>query len=104
MYRRSFLAPALMLCLWAGAVSDLAWAQAATPAQEPGQSTPAPATPPSEKTPDAASQAPAAAPAATPAQQPAPAPGPAGAQPPTNSPPLVRFIELTFPTQGNQSV
>jgi len=32
------------------------------------------------------------------------APAYIGTQPPTNSPPLVRFVELTFPTQGNQSV
>src|SRR4029077_1941188 len=115
MYRWSFLAPALLLCLWTGAVSDEAWAQAPAPASDPGQA-PAPAVPPSEKAADPA-QSPSPAPAdkpAAPAQQPAvpapqaaapqPPPAAAGTVPPANSPPLVRFIELTFPTQGNQSV
>ena len=115
MYRWSFLAPALLLCLWTGAVNDLAWAQSPAPASDPGQTTPAPAVPPSEKAAEPAqspSPAPAdkpAAPAPPPAvpapQAAAPQPGPAtGTLPPANSPPLVRFIELTFPTQGNQSV
>src|SRR6478672_8097200 len=109
MYRWSFLAPALLLCLWTGAVNDLAWAQSPAPASDPGQATPAPAVPPSEKAAEPA-QSPAPAPADKPAapapQAAAPQPGPAaaGTVPPANSPPLVRFIELTFPTQGNQSV
>src|SRR6478735_4598328 len=118
MYRRSFLAPALLLCLWTGAISDVAWAQAPAPAIDPSQATPtpAPAVPPSEKAAEPA-QSPSPAPGdkpAAPAPQPAvpepqaaaPQPGPAtvGTLPPASSPPLVRFIELTFPTQGNQSV
>jgi|KBSMisStaDraftv2_1062788.scaffolds.fasta_scaffold20760_2 outer membrane protein insertion porin family len=116
MYRRSFLAPALLLCLWTGAISDVAWAQAPAPASDPSQATPAPAVPPSEKAAEPA-QSPSPAPGdkpAAPAPQPAvpepqaaaPQPGPAtvGTLPPASSPPLVRFIELTFPTQGNQSV
>ena len=63
---------------------------------EPGPATPAPAEPDT-----------APAPAGPAPQNPAPAP--VGAQapavlPPEGSPPLVRFIQVTFPTQGDVSV
>jgi outer membrane protein insertion porin family len=48
--------------------------------------------------------APAPAPVDSPAQAPGPSPEPPRRLPPPDSPPLVRFIEIAFPTQGNVSV
>jgi outer membrane protein insertion porin family len=104
MYRRSLQVPALVLCLWGAFASGTAGAQAPGPAPAPAPAE-KPADPPAA--PPTGAQTPAApAPETPPATQPAPAaqPGSLGTLPPANSPPLVRFIELTFPTQGNQSV
>jgi outer membrane protein insertion porin family len=112
MYRRSFLALALTLAVWAGAMTHTARAQAPEPApsQQPPPAPEKPAAPPE------APPAPGPAPVPPPSEAPAPAPQPApaaapeapkatvGALPPAGSPPLVRFIQLTFPTQGDASV
>jgi outer membrane protein insertion porin family len=114
MYRRSLVAPALVLCLWAGAFCNVAWAQA--PASDPGQAKPAQSTPPTEAAPSSTQAPPPPEKPAAPAQQAPAAPegkqapaapegsGAASALPPANSPPLIRSIQLTFPTQGDQSV
>ncbi|MDE3154397.1 MAG: BamA/TamA family outer membrane protein [Acidobacteriota bacterium] len=68
-------------------LADLLTPSATQAAQPPATPAPAPGTPPATPAP------------ATPAQ-----PKYTGPLPPANSPPLVRTIELRFPTQGNVSV
>ena len=92
----------LTASLWAGpAMAGQAGVQAPAPVPDPSGQPPAPPADPDRARP------PAGTPGA-PGQPPpadAPAPAPAGATlPPADSPPLVRFIQLTFPTQGDTSV
>jgi outer membrane protein insertion porin family len=114
---------ALAVVVWAGALSRPAHAQ--DPSPTPNQQKP-PATEPATQTPQTATpaQAPAAPPAGQPPapaparpEQPAPAQPPAAAPaqpgaaaqpapklPPAGSPPLIRFMQITFPKQGDVSV
>jgi outer membrane protein insertion porin family len=102
---RSFI---LALGLWAGAFSGVARAQdapaapaqqPATPAQQPAS--PAPQTPPSRGAEAPPPQAPP--PQGTPEHPAQPAQA-AAKLPPAGSPALVRFIQLSFPSQGDVSV
>ena len=128
MYRSLIPALALTTVLWAGAFSGTAGAQDSQPAtpQQPAPAEQQPA--PSQQPPAPSEQQPTAAPPSqqeappsqqppTPAEQPPaeqrPAPEPAPAEapaqagaklPPAGSPPLVRFIQLAFPSQGDVSV
>jgi outer membrane protein insertion porin family len=110
MPRRFSRALALALLVWAGAMNDTIRAQAPAPpaqAPEPPAQAPAPeGTPPGQTGAPPPDQSQAAAPTAPADQAPPAAPAvQAGSKlPAPGSPPLVRFIELTFPTQGNVSV
>jgi outer membrane protein insertion porin family len=118
MYRLFSLALALAAGLWVGAFPAAAHAQDSAPAPTPQQqpTPPPPAQPPAQQPPaeqPPAVQPPAEQPSAPPQTPASPAPAapaavapgqPTTRLPPAGSPPLVRFIELTFPSQGNVSV
>jgi len=128
MYRSLIPALALTTVLWAGAFRGTAGAQDSQPVPPqqpaPAEQHPAPAQQPAAAAPPAQQQAapsqqpptpaeppPAGQPPAEqrPAPEPAPSESPAPAQPaaklpPAGSPPLVRFIQLAFPSQGDVSV
>ena len=95
----------LAASLWAGpATAWQAGAQAPAPAPDSSGQPPAPTPDPPPADPGQA-RPPAGTPPAQPPTADAAAPAPAGATlPPADSPPLVRFIQLTFPTQGDTSV
>jgi outer membrane protein insertion porin family len=97
--------------LWAGAGVVAAHAQQDQPsapaASQPGEQPPnlAPGVPQAPGTAEPAAPAPAGPPVnEAPPAQPAPAQQKPAQLPPPNSPPLVRYIQLAFPTQGDVSV
>ncbi len=97
------LALTLAVGLGAFALPPSAGAQP-PPAPSPDQPSQQEAPPPAAPSPAGAPQQPAPAETPAPAAPPA-APGQTAPRlPPEGSPPLIRFIELAFPTQGNQSV
>ncbi len=122
MHRSLIPALALTTVLWAGAFRGTAGAQDSQPVPPqqpaPAEQQPAPAQQPAAAAPPAQQEAepsqqppkPAEQPPAEqqPAPQAAPAEAPASGQaaklPPAGSPPLVRFIQLAFPSQGDVSV
>jgi outer membrane protein insertion porin family len=106
MPRRLSWALTLALLVWAGAMNDTVRAQAPEPAPQQQQAPPPDQAPPAEQSPPPAASPPAeqSEAAAPQAPQPAPPAQPGSRLPSPGSPALVRFIELTFPTQGNVSV
>jgi outer membrane protein insertion porin family len=103
----------LVSLVWAGGPSARAFAQAPPAAPPTVQDDAAQAPRPAPQAPTAEPATPPA-PGGTQTQPPEPAaaagqateaqPGAPAKLPPADSPPLVRFIELAFPTQGGQSV